>query len=63
MMAALPKVDSVGLRLAKTTSAERVSSVTTVRKEEVSTPVRQSPQPARSDESVNGRAPIPAHDR
>ena len=62
-MAALPKVDSVGLRLAKTTSAERVSSVTTVTKYEVATPSRQPAQPARSDESVNGRAPLPAHDR
>lgn len=33
-MAVLPKIDSVGLRLAKLTSAERVSSVTTVTKDE-----------------------------
>lgn len=62
-MAALPKVDSAGLRLAKTTSAERVSSVRTVTKEEVTPPVRQTPQPARSNETVNGSASLPTRDR
>ncbi len=62
-MASLPKVDSMGLRLAKTTSAERVSSVTTVTKEDVGSARRESVSPVRTNEAVNGHAPLPPNDR
>jgi hypothetical protein len=62
-MAALPKVDSIGLRLAKTVSAERVSSVSTVSKEDLGRTGRERTVPARTDEAVNGRATVPPSDR
>jgi hypothetical protein len=63
-MAVLPKVDSIGLRLAKVTSAGRVSSVTTITKADVNRSVGTEPSaPPRADEAGNGRTVISASNR
>jgi len=59
-MAALPKVDSAGLRQAKIEGSERVSSVTTVTKQDVGSPRERG---AGRELPVNGHPPIPAANR
>lgn len=58
-MAALPKVDSAGLRLAKMAAVERVSSVSAVKKEEGG----REPASSQTIDTANGRPPVSTGNR